>query len=72
MEEIVESRKTSLEDLAERVLRAYLDRMVSVCNKMCADDMKKYIGMHEAVLSLVQGVRDLEDEGYESDDDAEF
>jgi len=46
--------------------------MVSVCNKMCADDMKKYIGMHEAVLSLVQGVRDLEDEGYESDDDAEF
>lgn len=79
LEEVIESDKASLEDMADRVLHSYLSRLMRVCDRGSgADELKNYIALYDDVLSLAQGIRDLESEdGYEStscedDDDDDF
>ena len=74
MEEVIEHREeATLEEMAERVLHTYMARLVMVLgsSQRGASEVKGYLELYDDVLCLVQGVRDLQDEGYESDCDCD-
>ena len=68
MEETVEELN-SLVLLAEKVLTAYLKRLASSCEGDGTEQVKENLSLYDDMLCMVQGVRDLENGGYQSDYD---